>query len=242
MQQQRQAQTRQRMLPQQYSGGIPPGMMPNGVTQMQFNAMGTNGQAAYIQFTNSLGPNDLIAQQFQKSTSQARSLTAYQANLAQKQQSQMPGAKGTMPNQGGPQQGSPISVNSTLGSLSFGALQPLSLSKIPVEPRLDLFMKTTISQDLTTSEACRQKSRLCAFESRPLLISEREERSKTPRYYTNHPISPPISAGGVDIKSDSPAVQSLVMMASGQRAPQQSMSSGVPMADSSGWNPAVIFE
>jgi len=71
--------------------------------------------------------------------------------------------------------------NSTLGSLSFGALQPLSLSKKPVEPRLDLFMKTTISQDLTTSEACRQKSRFCAFESRPLLVSEREERSKTPR-------------------------------------------------------------
>ena len=61
--------------------------------------------------------------------------------------------------------------------------------------------------------------------------------------YINHPISPPISAGGVDIKSDSPAVQSLVMMASGQRAPQQPMPSGVPMADpTNGWNPAVIFE
>lgn len=62
--------------------------------------------------------------------------------------------------------------------------------------------------------------------------------------YTNHPISPPISAGGVDTKSDSPAVQSLVMMASGQRAPQPpNIPSGGQMADSSGgWNPSVIFE
>lgn len=59
--------------------------------------------------------------------------------------------------------------------------------------------------------------------------------------YINHPISPPISAGGVDTKSDSPAVQSLVMMASGhgQRVPQQS---SVPIAESSAWNPARIFE
>ena len=60
--------------------------------------------------------------------------------------------------------------------------------------------------------------------------------------YTAHPISPPISAGGVDNKSDSPAVQSLVMMASGQRAPQPPMTSGVPMADPSSWNPSRIFE
>jgi len=71
-----------------------------------------------------------------------------------------------------------------------------------------------------------------------------EQHAQPPQVsYTNHPISPPISAGGMDIKSDSPAVQSLVMMASGQRAPQQqSMPSGVPMTDSAGWNPAVIFE
>ncbi|RDW87690.1 hypothetical protein BP5796_03384 [Coleophoma crateriformis] len=59
--------------------------------------------------------------------------------------------------------------------------------------------------------------------------------------YTNHPISPPISAGGVDTKSDSPAVQSLVMMASGHghRIPQQS---SVPMAETSAWNPTRIFD
>jgi len=61
--------------------------------------------------------------------------------------------------------------------------------------------------------------------------------------YTNHPISPPISAGAVDTKSDSPAVQSLVMMATGQRAPQQPMTSGVSMANAAGgWNPSRIFE
>lgn len=60
--------------------------------------------------------------------------------------------------------------------------------------------------------------------------------------YTAHPISPPISAGGVDTKSDSPAVQSLVMMATGHRAPQAPLSSGVPMADPSTWNPSRIFE
>lgn len=62
--------------------------------------------------------------------------------------------------------------------------------------------------------------------------------------YTHHPhpISPPISAGDLDTKSDSPSVQSLVMMPSGQRGPQVPMSSGVPMADTTGWNPSIIFE
>jgi len=61
--------------------------------------------------------------------------------------------------------------------------------------------------------------------------------------YTNHPITPPISAGGVaDTKSDSPAAQSLVMMAA-QRAPQpQPATSGVQMPDPGSWNPARIFE
>ncbi|KAJ0321237.1 hypothetical protein COL5a_009292 [Colletotrichum fioriniae] len=59
--------------------------------------------------------------------------------------------------------------------------------------------------------------------------------------YTSHPITPPISAGPVDTKSDSPAIQSLVMMASqGSQAPgmQQTMS----LSDAPAWNPARIFE
>lgn len=62
--------------------------------------------------------------------------------------------------------------------------------------------------------------------------------------YTNHPITPPISAGGVtDTKSDSPAAQSLVMMAA-QRGPQQQQpaTSGGQLADPSNWNPSRIFE
>lgn len=58
----------------------------------------------------------------------------------------------------------------------------------------------------------------------------------------NHPISPPISAGGVtDMKSDSPAVQSLVMMATGQRGePTQSVN--VASSNEQGlWNPTKIL-
>jgi hypothetical protein len=63
--------------------------------------------------------------------------------------------------------------------------------------------------------------------------------------YTSHPITPPISAGGIDSRSDSPAVQSLVMMASDQRVNSQQpqpMSNTIPMVDTSTWNPSRIFE
>lgn len=63
--------------------------------------------------------------------------------------------------------------------------------------------------------------------------------------YNSHPITPPISAGSVDTKGDSPAVQSLVMMATGQRMPQQQqqpMPNTLPMVDTSAWNPSRIFE
>ena len=54
------------------------------------------------------------------------------------------------------------------------------------------------------------------------------------------PITPPISASDHDSKADSPVAQSLVMMASGQRAPQPSPSMQVP--ESVQWNPQRIFE
>lgn len=60
--------------------------------------------------------------------------------------------------------------------------------------------------------------------------------------YTSHPLTPPISVGGLDTKSDSPGVQSLAMMANGQRANQQPMVSGASMTDPPAWNPARIFE
>lgn len=73
-------------------------------------------------------------------------------------------------------------------------------------------------------------------------LEQHQVRPQSQVSYTNHPITPPISAGGVDNKSDSPAVQSLVMMATGQRMPQQAMSNSVPIIDPSTWNPSRIFE
>lgn len=96
-----------------------PQQMPNGRGQAQGmpQQVGDSGpsnvQTAHMQLANGIEPNNLTAQQFQNMpggnpTTQAR-LAGYQANLAQQQQSQMPGAKGPMPNPGGPQsQGSPM--------------------------------------------------------------------------------------------------------------------------------------
>ncbi|KAH8682356.1 hypothetical protein BX600DRAFT_41451 [Xylariales sp. PMI_506] len=61
--------------------------------------------------------------------------------------------------------------------------------------------------------------------------------------YTSHPITPPISAGPVDNKSDSsPAIQSLVMMAPGQNSQAPSMQHGLSVADPPSWNPTRIFD
>ncbi|KAH8732887.1 hypothetical protein GQ44DRAFT_600786 [Phaeosphaeriaceae sp. PMI808] len=58
--------------------------------------------------------------------------------------------------------------------------------------------------------------------------------------YHAHPITPPISASDQDAKADSPIAQSLVMMASGQRAPQSA--TGMQLQESAQWNPQRIFE
>lgn len=58
--------------------------------------------------------------------------------------------------------------------------------------------------------------------------------------YSGHPISPPISAGAGDSKSDSPSVQSLVMMSQGSQA--QGMQQNMPLSEPPAWNPARIFE
>ncbi|KAG9232427.1 hypothetical protein BJ875DRAFT_514523 [Amylocarpus encephaloides] len=71
---------------------------------------------------------------------------------------------------------------------------------------------------------------------------ELHAQSNQPVSYMHHPISPPISAGGVaDTKSDSPAAQGLVMMAA-QRGPPQSMPGNVSMGEPNGWNPTRIFD
>ncbi|KAH9894612.1 hypothetical protein F4778DRAFT_747670 [Xylariomycetidae sp. FL2044] len=58
--------------------------------------------------------------------------------------------------------------------------------------------------------------------------------------YANHPITP-ISAGSGDNKSDSPAIQSLSMMASGQSA-HTPLPHSLPVAEHTSWNPSRIFD
>ncbi|KAH3992702.1 hypothetical protein HBH98_204760 [Parastagonospora nodorum] len=58
--------------------------------------------------------------------------------------------------------------------------------------------------------------------------------------YHAHPITPPISASDRGAKADSPAAQSLVMMASGQRAPQSA--TGMQLQETAQWNPQRIFD
>lgn len=58
--------------------------------------------------------------------------------------------------------------------------------------------------------------------------------------YTSHPITPPISTGPVDSQSDSPTLQSLVMMSQGSQA--QGMPQSLSLPDQPGWNPSKIFE
>lgn len=90
----------------------------------------------------------------------------------------------------------------------------------------------------------RANTQCCQAVSHSSSIDQNLEHQHSPQQQVScHPISPPISAGGVDTKSDSPAVQSLVMMATGHRASQQQpMATGVPMTDPAGWNPLRIFE
>ena len=56
--------------------------------------------------------------------------------------------------------------------------------------------------------------------------------------YTSRLITPPISAGPEDRKSDSPVVPSLVLMSQGTQVP--GMLQGISFAGQSGWSPAGI--
>ncbi|KKO97489.1 hypothetical protein THAR02_10410 [Trichoderma harzianum] len=57
--------------------------------------------------------------------------------------------------------------------------------------------------------------------------------------YISHPISPPISTGGLDSKSDSPSAQSLVMM---PQAVGPGIAPNMALPEQPAWNPARIFE
>lgn len=59
--------------------------------------------------------------------------------------------------------------------------------------------------------------------------------------YINHPITPPISVGPMESRSDSPAVQSLVMMPQDGQVPDMQQTLGLANNPPT-WNPARIFE
>lgn len=64
--------------------------------------------------------------------------------------------------------------------------------------------------------------------------------------YTRHPITPPITVSSTTSINNSPALQSLGMMAGGQQMhpqqQQQQPAMTMPMVDASTWNPSRIFE
>ena len=60
--------------------------------------------------------------------------------------------------------------------------------------------------------------------------------------YINHPITPPISVGAMDSRSDSPAVQSLGMMPQDGQHQDMQHSMGLTPGGAPTWNPARIFE
>ncbi|KAK3488895.1 uncharacterized protein B0T23DRAFT_320775 [Neurospora hispaniola] len=60
--------------------------------------------------------------------------------------------------------------------------------------------------------------------------------------YTTHPLSPPLSVGPMDSKSDSHDLQSLAMMSSGHGTQAPSMAQTMPLTDAPAWNPSRIFD
>jgi hypothetical protein len=59
--------------------------------------------------------------------------------------------------------------------------------------------------------------------------------------YTSHPMTPPVSAGPVDTKNDSPSMQPLMMMPQENHGP--GLQANMPLSDpQGGWNPQRIFE
>lgn len=61
--------------------------------------------------------------------------------------------------------------------------------------------------------------------------------------YLSQPISPPLTAGGLNSRGDSPTAQvSSLMTVPQSREPQQQIPSSMPMMDTITWNPSKIFE
>ncbi|KAI9740988.1 MAG: hypothetical protein M1834_002699 [Cirrosporium novae-zelandiae] len=75
----------------------------------------------------------------------------------------------------------------------------------------------------------------------PALNRAPQQDSQFHAAYHTQTLTPPISATRGEAKEESPAAQSLVMMAS-QRAPAQSSINQLPNADGVAWNPTRIFD
>lgn len=60
--------------------------------------------------------------------------------------------------------------------------------------------------------------------------------------YTNHPITPPISAGPVENKGGSPGLHTIGTLSSNQGSQPPAMAQTLPLADGQSWNPSRIFE
>ncbi|KAI9765107.1 MAG: hypothetical protein M1840_007814 [Geoglossum simile] len=74
----------------------------------------------------------------------------------------------------------------------------------------------------------------------PQALSRTSQESTSHATFRTQPPSPPISTSDIDLKNDSPAVQSLVMLAAGHQQPP--ISASLPMMDTNLWNPTRIFE
>ncbi|TKA70266.1 hypothetical protein B0A49_05071 [Cryomyces minteri] len=61
-------------------------------------------------------------------------------------------------------------------------------------------------------------------------------------HYNPHPMTPPLSAGGVHLETDSSVAQSLAMMATGQTDPQPRTQVATHVLEPAQWNPTRIFD
>lgn len=73
-------------------------------------------------------------------------------------------------------------------------------------------------------------------------LDQQLDTSVNQHSYRGHPISPPISAGPVDSKSDASAVQGMVMMTPNQGSQASAMQQNIPLTEAPAWNPSRIFE
>ncbi|KAH8905965.1 hypothetical protein BR93DRAFT_880166 [Coniochaeta sp. PMI_546] len=78
--------------------------------------------------------------------------------------------------------------------------------------------------------------------SPPRSMDQRLDTQVQQHSYGGHPISPPISAGPGDMKTDGSDVQSMVMMTGSQGSQAPALQHGLSLASAPTWNPSRIFD